>query len=371
MYLKNLKLIQFKNFQDLDLVFDQGVNCFFGVNGAGKTNLLDAIHYLCLTKSAFIPGDSNHIRHEKDFFTIKGEFDLLGKELGVNCFFEIGKKKRIEVNSKPYTKLSEHIGLLPLVIIAPDDTEIINGGSEERRKFFDSMICQADQNYLQRLIRYQQYLKQRNALLKRFAEEKRHDKSQLAPYDEQLIQLSYEIYQTRQQFLKNFLNHFNTHYADISGAKERVDIQYKSQVDNENFKLDFVNNLKKDLILKRTGFGIHKDDFIFTFDEQQIKKFGSQGQKKSFLISLKLAQFYIFKEIKGTKPLLLLDDIFDKLDDARIHHLIAAVANKEFGQLFITDARPERSREILSQITSEFRTFTISNNTINEIELNQ
>jgi len=370
MYLKNLKLIQFKNFQNLDLVFDQGVNCFFGENGAGKTNLLDAIHYLCLTKSAFIPIDSNHIMHEKDFFTIKGEFDLLGKELGINCFFESGKKKRIEVNGKPYTKLSDHIGLLPLVIIAPDDTEIINGGSEERRKFFDSMICQADQNYLQRLIRYQQNLRQRNALLKRFAEEKRLDKLQLAPYDEQLIQLSKEINQIRHQFLKDFLIHFKTHYAAISGAKEMVDIQYKSQVDNENFNLDFVNNVKKDLLLKRTGSGIHKDDFIFTFNDQEIKKFGSQGQKKSFLISLKLAQFYIFKEIKGTKPLLLLDDIFDKLDDLRIHHLITAVANKEFGQLFISDARPERSREILSQITSDYHSFTISNNTIVEIEKN-
>jgi DNA replication and repair protein RecF len=368
MYLKNLKLIQFKNFQQLDLAFDQEVNCFFGENGAGKTNLLDAIHYLCLTKSAFIPADSNHIMHEKDFFTIKGVFDLKDKELAINCFFESGKKKRMEVNAKPYSKLSEHIGLLPLVIIAPDDTLIINGGSEERRKFFDSMICQADQKYLQVLIRYQHYLKQRNALLKRFSEEKKMDKLQLAPYDEQLIQLSKEINGTRHAFLKEFLIYFNTHYAAISGAKEWVDIKYSSQVDKDNFRLNFENNLKKDLLLKRTSVGIHKDDFVFTFDEQLIKKFGSQGQKKSFLISLKLAQFYIFKALKGTKPLLLLDDIFDKLDDQRIHHLMEAVANKEFGQLFISDARPERSREILTQITSDFRFFTIAENTVTDLK---
>tara|TARA_R110002111_G_scaffold38428_5_gene73229 strand:- start:10691 stop:11797 length:1107 start_codon:yes stop_codon:yes gene_type:complete len=368
MYLKNLKLIQFKNFQNLDLVFNQGVNCFFGTNGAGKTNLLDAIHYLCLTKSAFIPTDNHHIKHGEAFFTIKGEFELQQKELGINCFFEGGRKKRIEVNGKPYTKLSDHIGLLPLVIIAPDDTEIINGGSEERRKFFDSMICQADQNYLQTLIRYQQNLKQRNALLKRFAEEKRLDKLQLAPYDEQLLKLSREINQTRHAFLSEFLIHFQAHYASISGSKELVNIEYLSQVDRESFGIDFINNLNKDLLLKRTGFGTHKDDFNFTFDGQPIKKFGSQGQKKSFLISLKLAQFYIFKELKSTKPILLLDDIFDKLDDFRIHHLMNAVANKEFGQLFISDARPERSKEILTQITSDYKSFTIANNTVVEIE---
>lgn len=364
MYLKNLKLIQFKNFQDLDLVFNQGVNCFFGTNGAGKTNLLDAIHYLCLTKSAFIPTDSHHIKHGEAFFTIKGEFELKEKELGINCFFEGGRKKRIEVNGKPYTKLSDHIGLLPLVIIAPDDTEIINGGSEERRKFFDGMICQADQNYLHILIRYQQNLKQRNALLKRFAEEKRMDKLQLEPYNEQLLKLSKDINRTRHAFLSKFLIHFHKHYASISGAKEMVNIEYQSQVDKDSFDLDFINNLNKDLLLKRTGFGTHKDDFNFTLNGKQIKKFGSQGQKKSFLISLKLAQFYIFKEIKGTKPILLLDDIFDKLDDFRIHHLMTAVANNEFGQLFISDARPERSVEILSRITTNYKSFTIDNNTV-------
>lgn len=364
MYLKNLKLIQFKNFQGLDLVFNQGVNCFFGTNGAGKTNLLDAIHYLCLTKSAFIPTDSHHIKHGEAFFTIKGEFELKEKELGINCFFEGGRKKRIEVNGKPYTKLSDHIGLLPLVIIAPDDTEIINGGSEERRKFFDGMICQADQNYLHILIRYQQNLKQRNALLKRFAEEKRMDKLQLEPYNEQLLKLSKDINRTRHVFLSKFLIHFHKHYASISGAKEMVNIEYQSQVDKDSFDLDFINNLNKDLLLKRTGFGTHKDDFNFTLNGKQIKKFGSQGQKKSFLISLKLAQFYIFKEIKGTKPILLLDDIFDKLDDFRIHHLMTAVANNEFGQLFISDARPERSVEILSRITTDYKSFTIDNNTV-------
>jgi len=370
MYLKNLELIQFKNYQRVYLDFSKEVNCFFGENGAGKTNLLDAIHYLCLSRSALLPLDSYHIMHGKGFFTIKGDFDLNEKVLSLNCVYESHKKKRLEVNGKAYHRLSEHIGLLPLVLIAPDDTLMINGGSEERRKFFDGMISQTDNHYLQLLIRYQHHLKQRNALLKRFAEEKRVDQQQLLPYDLQLIQLSQAIFKKRADFLADFSPYFLEHYRAISGEKEAVSIVYQSQVQKEDFPRSFEKSLERDLLLKRTHFGIHKDDYLFRLNHYPIKKFGSQGQKKSFLISLKLAQFFIFKTIKGTKPLLLLDDIFDKLDDQRIFHLMDRVAKKEFGQLFITDARPERSKEILKTINTEARFYEIMDNQIFPDETN-
>ncbi|SEJ18930.1 DNA replication and repair protein RecF [Cyclobacterium xiamenense] len=369
MHLKNLELIQFKNYEREQLEFNAEVNCFFGENGAGKTNLLDAIHYLCLTKSAFLPLDSHHIRHQGSFFTLKAVFERENKTLSVTCAFESNKKKRLEVNGKPHDRLSEHIGLLPLVMIAPDDTQIITGGSEERRKFFDGMICQTDSHYLQLLIRYQHYLKQRNALLKRLAEEKRPDRLQLSPYNHRLIQLSSEIHALRQRFLEAFNPYFLDHYAAISGARETVGIGYKSQVGEPDFDTRFEASINQDLTLKRTSMGIHKDDFVFQLNNYPIKKYGSQGQKKSFLISLKLAQFFIFKDLKGTKPILLLDDIFDKLDDQRIFHLMARVAKKEFGQLFITDARPERSKEILQTIQPAATFFTIKSGTIANREM--
>lgn len=366
MYLKNLELIQFKNYERQQLEFNSEVNCFLGENGAGKTNLLDAIHYLCLTKSAFLPVDSQHIRHGQTFFTLKGTFELAQKTLSLSCVFESHKKKRFEVNGNPYHRLSEHIGLLPLVMIAPDDTLIITGGSEERRKFFDGMISQTDSHYLQLLIRYQHYLKQRNALLKRLSEEGKKDLLQLSPYDQKLIQLSVEIQNIRSRFLADFMPYFLDHYAAISGQKENVSIDYKSQVSQPDFAKNFAASLDNDLFRKRTGLGIHKDDFDFQLDGYPIKKFGSQGQKKTFLISLKLAQFFIFKTLKGTTPLLLLDDIFDKLDDQRIFHLLSQVAKKEFGQLFITDARPERSKEILKTIKARISFFSINKGTLSE-----
>ncbi|MEX2512030.1 MAG: DNA replication and repair protein RecF [Cyclobacteriaceae bacterium] len=364
MYLKNLELIQFKNYQHSKLDFSEEVNCFFGDNGAGKTNLLDAIHYICLTKSAFNSVDQLQIKHDHHFFTLKGEVWVQGKSLNVNCVFEAGKKKRMELNGKWYTKLSDHIGLFPIVMIAPDDTVIITGGSEERRKFFDNMMCQTDKTYLHRLIRYQHFLKQRNALLKKFSEGKSLDKNQIEPYNCELINLSKTIFKARDTFCNNFQPLFSSHYKAISGAKEQVSIQYKSDVQSPEFEMEFSLSLEKDLQNKRTGKGIHKDDFLFDLEGYPIKKFGSQGQKKSFLISLKLAQFFIFKEIKQTKPVLLMDDIFDKLDESRIGHLMERVAKKEFGQLFITDARPERSRKILSDIPAHTSFFMISNGSI-------
>ncbi|GAB3653407.1 DNA replication and repair protein RecF [Echinicola sediminis] len=359
MHLNSLQLIQFKNYPKAKVSFSSEINCFLGINGSGKTNLLDAIHYLCLTKSAFNPLDAQNIMHEQAFFSMKGTFEKEEKAVEIQCILETRKKKQLLNNGKAYDKMSEHIGLLPVVLIAPDDSALIREGSEERRKFFDSLLSQLDKNYLAKLVRYQHFLKQRNALLKQFAEQDRLDKSLLEPYDLELIGLSKWIYAERKAFIERFKPFLLHHYAEISGQREAVEIRYESQCGQTEFEANFRNNLQKDLILKRTNAGVHKDDFVFEIDAYPLKKFGSQGQQKSFLIALKLAQFQVFKEETGTKPILLLDDIFDKLDDYRIGKMMELVANHEFGQLFITDARPERTKNILKGIEADVAYFEI------------
>ncbi|WP_114748601.1 DNA replication/repair protein RecF [Pleomorphovibrio marinus] len=350
MYLKNIRLFQFKNFPEAKRDFSPGVNCLVGPNGVGKTNTLDAIHYLCLTKSAFNPVDQHQITHDELGFLIKGQFVRADKPLEVTCGVEMGKKKQLSINGSPYPKMSEHIGLLPLVLISPGDDALIRDGAEERRKFFDSMLSQIDKGYFQFLLAYQQVLKNRNMLLKTFHDRGKTDLLLLEPFDRQLLHLSQEIYEKRRSFLATYVPKVIRHYQTISGQKEQADIHYKSNMQEDNFPAQFRKSLHKDVALKRTNMGTHKDDFRLLINGYPLKKFGSQGQQKSFLIGLKLAQFEVFKEEKGFKPLLLLDDIFDKLDDARIAHLMELVAKGDFGQLFITDARPERSEKIMKSL---------------------
>ncbi|MEX2592740.1 MAG: DNA replication and repair protein RecF [Anditalea sp.] len=359
MHLKNIQLAQFKNFAKVQIDFSLEINCLLGNNGSGKTNLLDAIHYLCLTKSAFNPVDVQNIMHNSAFFTLKGNFQHGEKLIEVKCILESGKKKQMINNGKAYDKMSEHIGLLPVVLIAPDDTQLIKGGSEERRKFFDNMLSQLDKNYLEKLIRYQHFLKQRNALVKNFSQSGRFDAVLLEPYDKELIRLSQWIGEKRAAFIGAYAPLLLQHYAAISEKREEVHITYESDYLSGSFEEKFKSSIKKDILLKRTNMGIHKDEFIFEIDGYPLKKLGSQGQQKSFLIALKLAQFHVFKDIKQTKPILLLDDIFDKLDDLRIKKMIELVANKEFGQLFITDARPERSKKILRGVQADISYFEV------------
>lgn len=359
MHLKNIRLQQFKNYQKAEVQFSPEINCFVGINGSGKTNLLEAIHYLCLTKGAINGVDQLNVLHDRDFFTIFGDFDLDGKEMEVRCIFENGKKKQLLQNAKAIEKMSDHIGLLPVVMIAPDDTMLIKDGSEERRRFFDNMLCQMDKQYLENLVRYQHFLKQRNALIKQFSDKGRWEKSHIEPYDREIIALSQFLAKARNAFLEEYLPLLKEYYAIISDNHEAVGISYETTCLDENFPSDFLLNSQRDFILKRTNMGIHKDDFVFEIAGYPLKKFGSQGQQKSFVIALKLAQFQIFLTHKKTKPVLLLDDIFDKLDDNRIEKLMKLVADHRFGQLFITDARPERSKAILSEIDAESRFFLI------------
>lgn len=366
MHLKNIRLQQFKNYKKAKVHFSEEINCFVGINGSGKTNLLDAIHYLCLTKSALNPVDNLNIEHDQDFFTVFGDFDLNGKEIEIRCIFEAGKKKQLLQNGKAYDKMSEHIGLLPVVMIAPDDTSLIKDGSEERRKFFDNMLCQLNRQYLDSLIRYQHFLKQRNALIKQFADKGRWNAELIEPYSREIIQLSKTIAIMRHTFLQEYEPLLTEYYRIISGGQEKISIQYETQCLEDQFESNFRSNAQKDFLLKRSTMGIHKDDFVFQITEYPIKKFGSQGQQKSFLIALKLAQFMVFYKHLKTKPILLLDDIFDKLDDNRIERLMKLVADHEFGQLFISDARPERSQGIMASMDADCKFFLIEEGKISD-----
>ncbi|WP_226389899.1 DNA replication/repair protein RecF [Penaeicola halotolerans] len=359
MHLENISLTHFKNYASQEVAFSPQINCFVGPNGSGKTNLLDAIYYLCLTKSAFNAVDMQNIQHEADFFTIRSSAVKADKSYKLACIQEQGKKKQVSNNGKAYDRVSEHIGEFPCVLIAPDDTQLIKEGSEERRKFFDGILSQLDRVYLDQLMQYGHYLKQRNALLKQFAERQYIEQDLLDSYNSQLFRLGRLIYERRREFILSFIPIFEKHYAMLSDDKEQVGVRYESDVAAADFEQAFRQSQRKDLILKRTTMGVHKDEFVFEIDGFPIKKFGSQGQQKSFLIALKLAQFEILAAEKGTKPLLLLDDIFDKLDDQRIAKLLELVAAQTFGQIFVTDARPERSREILASIEAEVRFFEI------------
>ena len=364
MLLKKISLFNFKNYAEADINLSPGINCFVGLNGSGKTNILDAIHYLSLTKSAVNPIDSQSIKHGESLFSIHGEFEHEDRNHQVICGFQLGQKKNVKVDKIEYDKLSEHIGRFPVVLIAPNDTDIIRDTNEIRRKFFDSIISQFDAQYFQDLIRYSHYLKQRNTLLKHFAETKTYDAIQLDSYDAQLIPLAKKLYVKREAFNQRFVPILKEHYINLSEGREQVTINYQSRACNSNFESLFANSREKDRYSQRSNVGIHKDEYDFQIDENPLKKFGSQGQQKSFLIALKLSQFEIIKEEKGFKPLLLLDDIFDKLDDFRIKKLVEMVASHKFGQLFITDARPERSKVLLQGLGEEVKVFVMESGTI-------
>ncbi|TDQ17465.1 DNA replication and repair protein RecF [Algoriphagus boseongensis] len=359
MLLESIDLIQFKNHLKTNLRFSPGINCIVGLNGSGKTNILDAIHYLSLTKSAVQSSDTLNISHDLDFFSIIGKFQVENKPLEVRCSFEAGKKKQIFQNGSPLPKTSDHVGMIPLVLIAPDDTELIKGGSEGRRKFFDGLLSQLDHGYLDQLIRYHHYLKQRNALLKQFADTGGRDLTLLGSYDQELIRLSVELAQKRKLLLDEMAPVLQEYYKKISSGLEQVSVNYETEALRPDFGAYFHSLRQKDLITKNSNAGIHKDDFDFQIGGHPIRKIGSQGQQKSFIIALKLAQFEIFEKSRGEKPLLLLDDIFDKLDDERIAKLMELVSQGNFGQIFLTDARPERSKTILAGLESEVFYFEV------------
>lgn len=359
MFLKSLSLVNYKNFDSASFEFDSKINCLVGHNGVGKTNILDSIYHLSFGKSYFNPITSQNINHESDFFVIEGTLEKNEREENILVSAKRGQKKVIKRNNKPYEKFSEHIGFIPAVIISPGDRDLILEGSETRRKFIDGVISQSDQAYLNSLILYNKVVAQRNALLKFFAANSKFEKDTLEIYNAQMNELGSFLYEKRKAFLNEFIPIFNKRYSEITNNKEEVSIEYKSRLAEKPLKDLLEENLQKDMVLQYTSAGVHKDDLNFEIAGHPIKKFGSQGQQKSFLIALKLAQFDFIKNISKASPILLLDDIFDKLDEQRVAHIVALVAENELGQIFISDTHAERTEKVVKESNQSYKIFKL------------
>jgi DNA replication and repair protein RecF len=380
MTLDQLHLLFFKNYDAADLSLSPGINCFIGDNGSGKTNLLDAIHYLALTKSAFTTLDAQSIKQEADFFVVKGKFGAAdaGRPETIQVSLRAGQKKTLTHDKQPYERLADHIGRYPAVLISPYDTDLIRQGSEERRRYFDSLQSQLDPEFLNLLIQYNGLLRQRNATLKQHSGGHGFDTLYLQALDDQLAPLGESLSALRVSFLAEFTPVFQSHYLQLAEGREQVQLDYKSQLPGQNFRHLLLANERKDLALQRSTVGPHRDDFVFLMDSLPVKSYGSQGQQKSYVIALKLAQFELLaarpsipsadgRPAPGGKPLLLLDDIFDRLDDKRIARLLQLVADHTFGQVFLTDTNLERTDQALAGVDSDIRRFRVEAGTVHLI----
>ncbi|UOB16896.1 DNA replication/repair protein RecF [Abyssalbus ytuae] len=359
MFLKKISLINYKNFSSETFEFNPKINCLTGNNGVGKTNVLDAVYHLSFGKSYFNPVATQNIKHNENFFVIDGDFEKNERNEKIICSLKKGQKKVIKRNGKAYEKFSDHIGFLPLVIISPADRDLIIEGSETRRKFIDSVISQSDKVYLKNLINYNKTVSQRNSLLKYFALNNTFDPETLSIYNEQLNDFGYYVFKARKDFLELFIPIFKKRYESISGGKENVDLVYESHLFENDLKTLLEQNINKDKALQYTSVGIHKDDLNFEIENYPVKKFGSQGQQKSFLIALKLAQFDFIKEQAGVTPILLLDDIFDKLDESRVAQIIKLVNEEGFGQIFISDTHAGRTESVIKETGLSFKMFQL------------
>ena len=359
MFVKNLKIINFKNHPEKSFDFSSEINCFVGNNGAGKTNILDALHYISMGKSFLGNSDFQNIKEDENFFSIESEIEGEEKNDIIKILLQKETKKIIKKNEKTYERMADHIGFLPSVMISPYDANLISDGGESRRKFLDAMISQTDSEYLFNLIQYQKTLQQRNALLKYFQKNRTFDLDSWEIYNEPITKFGTQIFKKRQLFVEAILPTIQHFYTIISKGNEKVTVIYESDLNEDNFENLLTKNLEKDRQLTYTSKGIHKDDLRFEMNGNLIKKFGSQGQQKSFLIALKLAQIKRIKEITNKNPILLLDDIFDKLDDNRVSQLIELVNEQNFGQIFITDTHKERTESVVKRINEESKIFEI------------
>jgi DNA replication and repair protein RecF len=359
MFLERIQLHSFKNYSFAEINLCEGINAFIGKNGSGKTNILDAIHYLSMCKSYLNTIDRQNVKFEEIFFSIFGDWLHDKEKFSQQCSFKIGGKKTVKLNKKEYEKLSDHVGKFPVVFISPYDIDLISEGSETRRKWIDGILVQLDKQYLDDLIKYHKVLEQRNALLKNMYEHRLFDRESIEIWNISLIESGNRLHTKRKDFLKEFIPVFNAFYSQLVDENEQTEIHYKSQLTDQDFSVALLASEKKDAYTQYTNVGIHKDDLIFTISNYPVKKFGSQGQQKSFLIALRLAQFDWIKKQKGFAPILLLDDIFDKLDQVRVEKLIALVTTKYFGQVFLTDTDEDRMRSLLSKIPSEKKLFMV------------
>lgn len=373
MHLRSLTILNYKNIREATLTFADKINCFVGLNGQGKTNLLDAIYYLSFTKSAFSPIDSQNITHGQDMAMIQGEYipssampsPVSPERLKITCGIRRGQKKQFRRDATDYKRLLDHIGLIPLVMISPQDNYLIEDGSDERRRFMDVVISQFDRLYLEHLTQYNQLLKQRNTLLKQY--EDRPDQlpdDLLDVLEMQLDEHAQYIFSARSSYMEQFVPIFHDIYACISGQCEQVSLRYVSQLQNRNLIESFRRTRSRDLILGWTSQGIHKDDLELLLDSYPLKRVGSQGQQKSFLLALKLAQ-----AVSLGKPILLLDDIFDKLDAERMERIIALLATDRFGQIFITDTDRQNLTDILASFENASQIFLLTNGQVSSPSL--
>jgi len=359
MHLEKLSVINFKNYAQADLELSSKINCFVGENGVGKTNLLDAIHYLALCKSNLNPVDTQNISYDAEFSVIQGVFNRKEKEETIYCSIRRNKKKQFKRNQKDYKRLAEHIGLIPLVMISPADYILIQGGSEERRKWMNGVIGQYDRIYLENVISYNRILTQRNKLLKDNSNSIA-SRDVLEVLDAQLVQYGEPVYQARRDFVDRLTPVFQRYYQHVSGNKEEVKLNYFSQLMENDFEAALRSSRQKDLIVQYTTTGIHKDDISMDLGDHPLKKTGSQGQQKTYLVALKLAEFEFMQETMQNTPILLLDDVFDKFDAFRVKQIIQLVAENRFGQIFITDTNETRMMDILREIPAAHRVFNIA-----------
>ena len=365
MILKQISILNYKNLEQVDLAFSPKMNCFIGQNGMGKTNLLDAVYYLSFCKSATNPIDSQNMMHNQDFFVIQGFYQTeLGDVEEIYCGMKRRQKKMFKRNKKEYSRLSDHIGFIPLVMVSPSDSELISGGSEERRRFMDVVISQYDKEYLEALIRYNKALQQRNTLLKA---EQDPDEELLSVWEEMMAATGEVVYRKRCEFINEFIPTFQTFYSHISQDQEQVNLTYQSHASQGNLLQLIQEHRVKDRIMGYSLKGVHKDDLVMQIGEYPIKREGSQGQNKTYLIALKLAQFdFLRRTGSNTTPLLLLDDIFDKLDASRVEQIVKLVAGDKFGQIFITDTNREHLDKIMQKVEGDYKVFSVENGTVQE-----
>lgn len=367
MHLKSLQLINFKNYEEVEISLSSGINCFTGRNGSGKTNVLDAVHYLSMCKSFLNSIDRQNIRFGEQFFVVQGDWEKSEKDINIHCAVKNGSKKVFKRNKKEYDKLADHIGQYPSVMISPYDRDLIIEGSEIRRKWMDGIISQFNRNYLDSLQRYQKILEQRNALLKNMYENRLFDPESIEVWNDQMILTGNVIYEARKEFLEEFIPIFQSHYNNIGLEKEEVHLKYRSQLNGLSFKDLLKQFEQKDAFSHYSNAGTHKDDLTFTIKGHPVKKFGSQGQQKSFLIALKLAQYDWLKRHLNLNPVLLLDDIFDKLDNDRVKRLMDLVSQQHFGQVFVTDTDINRLNSIFNENGFTSKNFIVSEGGIKEL----
>ena len=365
MILKRISILNYKNLEQVELDFSPKMNCFIGQNGMGKTNLLDAVYYLSFCKSSANPIDSQNIKHNQDFFVVQGSYLTdEGDPEEVYCGLKRRQKKQFKRNKKEYSKLSDHIGLIPLVMVSPADSELILGGSEERRRFMDVVISQYDREYLSALIRYNKAMAQRNILLKAEVEP---DDELMNVWEEMMASAGEVVFRKRNDFINEFIPTFQSFYSYISQDQEVVNLSYESHAMQGNLLQIIRESRQRDRIMGYSLKGIHKDDLVMQLAEYPIKREGSQGQNKTYLVALKLAQFdFLRRTGSNTTPLLLLDDIFDKLDASRVEQIVKLVSGDRFGQIFITDTNRDHLDKILRKIEGEYKVFGVEQGAIYE-----